>query len=924
MTGRVGTTVTCVPHTGNSRRNWSVVAVSLWLVALLAATVGLVVGRAVFERGVVYGADLPVLPDVSEGQRAINTQLELESDAESVRRSLRMLKAAGFTRIRQQFSWAAIEAGGKGQFVDTLRNRSNWERYDDIVRLAREEGVDVLARLDLPPEWARPPGSYKTHPPVDVRDYGDFVAAVVDRYRDHVRYVQLWNEPNLNEEWGRRPVDAAAYVELLRAGYAGAKRADAGVRVVTAALAQTLEPDVPTAHGLDDLLYMDRMFLAGAQPYYDVLAVNAYGLWTGPGDRRVAPSQANFARVLLARDVMVRHGDAGKAVWVAEFGWNALPPDWRGDPSPWGQVPAVRQAEYIVGAYDRAHSEWPWMGPLSLWLFRKPGADPRDPTPFFALVDSDWRPRPAYDALAATAQRPALGVGAHQETAPELVFSGIWQWTPDASASLGALRETPISGATLRFAARGSAIDLLAPSGPERGVAFVKVNGAYTLANRLPLNANGQATLDFYAPDPRPQARIPIASGLPDREHVVELTVTGGRNPLSRGAGVGIDAIVVGRSRPLLPLAIAGAAWAGTALVVAWIVRERLSRAIPSTFVRFGLLPWTRWLVFALAAALPFSPLGVRTPAGVYSPVEVCAALVAAVWITRLLLAARPGVSDMRWGAFGWPAALLVAGGLLSTFVADYPRLALRELRTLVVEPALVYLAARSVLRGQRDALWLAAVFVAGSAAAGGLALVQAVTGKGLVAAEGVARAAALYHSPNELALQIDRAMPLAVALWVGGEQWRGGRSPLPSSLSGGRLGWENRSALAWGIRPFFALVSLVLLGALFFTFSRGAWVACTAGVAVVAWPRARARAQEARLGAGCVGGNAAVARRGYPARAALRAVSVVVQHGGDRISAVPPVGLCAAHGARSLAVWGGARPVPVSLSALHAPRRVA
>ena len=71
-------------------------------------------------------------------------------------------------------------------------------------------------------------------------------------YSVHVRYVQLWNEPNLSEEWGRRPVDAGAYVELLRAGYAGAKRADPGVRVVTAALAQTLEPDVPTAAGLDD------------------------------------------------------------------------------------------------------------------------------------------------------------------------------------------------------------------------------------------------------------------------------------------------------------------------------------------------------------------------------------------------------------------------------------------------------------------------------------------------------------------------------------------------------------------------------------------------------------------------------------------------------------------------------------------------
>ncbi len=797
------------------------VAGALWALALLGATAGLWIGRAVFDRGIVYGADLPVFADVSEGQRAVNTQLELEADEAAVRRALRLARAAGFSRIRQQFAWAAIETSGKGQFFDTLRGRSHWERYDQIVRLAREEGVEVLARLDLPPDWSRPPGSYKTHPPADVRDYGDFVEAFVRRYRDHVRYVQLWNEPNLNEEWGRRPVDVAAYVELLRAGYAGAKRADPGVRVVTAALAQTLEPDAPGSQGLDDLLYLDRMYQAGVQPHFDVLAVNAYGLWTGPDDRRTTPQQANFPRVLLARDVMVRHGDAGKAVWVAEFGWNALPPGWTGEPSPWGQVPASRQARYISGAYQRARAEWPWMGPMALWLFRKPGADPRDPTPYFALLDEGWQPRPAYTALAATAAEQELGTGVHQESAPELSFGGVWQWTHDQRASLGGLRESPVSGATLRLRARGTQIDLVAPAGPSRGRAYVKINGAYTLANRLALNANGQATLDFYAPEDRPQMRFPIASSLPDRMHEVELIVTGERHPLATGAGVGIDAVAVSRTRPLLPAALLGAAWGATALSLAVLVRPRLP--LPATAL---LLQWppVKWLVYALAALLPFSPIAVRTPAGTYSPVELCAVLLLGVWLVRLYLGTELPV---RWGAFGWPAALLLAGGLLSTIVADYPRLALRELRTLVFEPVLVYVAARSVLRGPSDALWLAAVFVTGSAAAGGLALVQVVTGTGLLAAEGVARVAALYSSPNQLALLIDRALPLAVA----------------GAMAGTAGGQRQR-----GVWAPFAVASAFLVAALFFTFSRGAWVASACGVLVAVWPWVRRLVSGRRL----------------------------------------------------------------------------
>ena len=784
------------------------IAAIAWVAALVTATLGFAAGRAVFDRGVAYGPP-PALPDVSLPRRAVNTQLELEPDRESVRRSLSLIKAAGFGWIRQQFAWDAIETSSKGRY--------DWTRADALVDAASEAGVDVLARLDLPPEWARPPASYKTHPPRDVRDFGDFVAAFTRRYAGRVRYVQLWNEPNLNEEWGRRAVDPAGYVELLRAGYEGAKRGNPAVRVLSGALAQTLEPDDPSASGLDDLVYLDRLYLAGAAPYFDVLAANAYGLATGPDDRRASAEQANFPRLLLVRDVMLRHGDAGKAVWVAEFGWNALPRDWSGEPSPWGQVPPERQAAYIVGAYERAATEWPWLGPMALWLFRRPHADARDPTPFFALVDGDWQPRPAYDALAQTAERQPLTVGAHQESSPLLDFEGLWQWTPDAAAQLGELRESPISGAAVRWRFRGTQVDLVAPVGPARGTAFVKVNGAYTLANRLPLNPNGQAVVDFYAPTGSSQARIALASGLPDRVHEVELVVTGDLNPASTGAGVGIDAIVVSRARPTLPAIALGGAWGASALAAAWLLLRRRAMAVP-VVAALADGAALRGAVLATAASLPFAPLAIRTPLGSYSPVEMLALLAITLWFARLFLGAARGA---RFGAFALPAAMLIVAGIVSTLAADYPRLALRELRTLVVEPALFSFAARSVLRGPRDGMLLAASFLAGAAAASALAVLQTVTGRGLVAAEGVTRAAALYRSPNNLALLLDRAVPLATA----------------GALS-----------IARPARWFF-VVTLALCGAaLFFSFSRGAWLATAVALFIVAIPAARSAFRRRRL----------------------------------------------------------------------------
>src|SRR5207244_3266474 len=114
---------------------------------------------------------------------------------------------------------------------------------------------------------------------------------------------------------------------------------------------------------------------------------------------------------------------------------------------------------------------------------------------------------------------------------------------------------------------------LLAPVGPTRGIAYAKINDAYTLANRLPLNQFGQATIDLYAPQPQPQRHIVIADGLPDQVHDLEIDVTGEHNPLSAGPGVGLDAIVVTRARPITPLVALGAAWLGSLLALFWAAR---------------------------------------------------------------------------------------------------------------------------------------------------------------------------------------------------------------------------------------------------------------------------------------------------------------------------------------------------------------
>lgn len=864
----------------------TVVGICVWIIAVGLSGLGLWTGRQVFDRGVAYGDPGPPFPEHDVTAHAVNTQLELEPDLVSVARTLDLVKDAGFGWVRQQVSWADIEPGHKGNFWDFERNQPTWTRWDTIARLARDRNLRVIARLELPPAWSRPEGSYKSHPPVNVRDYADFAAAFASRYRDQIGYLQIWNEPNLAEEWGRRPVDPAAYVELLRAGYTGARQGNPKVRILTASLAQTLEPDDETAAGLDDLVYFDRMYLYGAAPFFDIAAANGYGLWTGPNDHQVGAWYTNLPRVTLIRDVMVRHRDVAKPVWISEFGWNTQPVDWTGRPSPWGRVDEATQASHLSGGYARAAREWPWLGPMAVWLMRQPRAEVDDPTPFFALVREDWTTRPAYGSLKASASNHVLGVGMWQESAPGVSFEGTWQVTDDPKASGGALRETPAPNAHVRLTFEGTRLEVVTSVGPSRGVAYVTIDGSYLLANERPRNRFGQATLDLGAAQASVAKRFLVASGLPDGPHRFELTVSGDVGTGSSAPGVAFDGVVVSRDRTFAAETVFILGLIASGIGFLWRLRTpvrralfdgigyfRDNRALPgdligeghdsvgdrtstrSSFTRAdvgspkatgeistGTTPirglaneiegppqsqtvgwlqrdWISDAILAFPAILPLAPVALGTPFGRFSPVELGLIGLALLAFLRAMLLPQPedpygdNAAGTRMGfqldGLVLAAVALGVAGTVAAVSSDYPNPAWREWRQVIIEPVIWFLLARLVARREDAGRRIAIALVAGASAVSALALGQWVLGIGLVDADGVERARALYPSPNNLALFIGRVAPLAVVLGL----W-----PSPKGSPPVRL-WLRAS-----VAVIFAGVAV--------TYSRGAWLAV--GIALI------------------------------------------------------------------------------------------
>jgi len=336
----------------------------------------------------------------------INAFLEQEVDPAKRERAVQMAAEAGFHWLRQEFTWEDIEIHGKGDFEDRRHEpyRSAWDKYDQIVDLADRYGMEMIVRISNPPEWTRAlTDTVGTRaPPDDYQDYADFVGAMVARYQGRVRYYQLWNEPNINYEWGNYPISPEKYTELLKVGATAARAADPNVVIIAGALAATidLQPDAPPpANNLTDLLFLQRMYDAGAAPYFDIVAIQGYGLFSGPTDHRMHPRVLNIGRNLFVRDLMVKNGDAHKPIWIAEMNWNAAPADV--EPR-YGRTTPEQQARYLPLAYQRLRDEWPWVGVANTWYLKRATDEweaNRHPEAYFRLLLPDFTPLPVYTAI---------------------------------------------------------------------------------------------------------------------------------------------------------------------------------------------------------------------------------------------------------------------------------------------------------------------------------------------------------------------------------------------------------------------------------------------------------------------------------------------------------------------------------------------
>ena len=776
-------------------------------------------------------------PTYLSGVTGVNLA-EAELAAPDFPERLEVLVESGFRWLRFTLPWDAMEP---------TREAFVWEKWDAVFSLLGDfEGVQPVVVLDRSPSWARQANDRQNAfaPPHERSDFGAFCAAVAQRYGDQVRYYQVWNEPNIHPHWGERAANAGDYLGLLRECALQIRQNDADSAIVLAALAPTVETG---GANLSDIGYLEALYASGGDPFFDVVAIQPYG-FAEPPDANADPDRLNFARSLLLREVMVRYGDRSKPLWAANFGW-AIAPEGSVPENEWGNLSAEAQASYTATALRLVRSDWPWLG-LLFWPATPAGSD--EGAPLFALCGADRTPTPTWDVLAAaTSPAKFLAPGVHAMDHPAITYGPGWR-IADGSADPSA------DGDRLSFRFHGAGVSIRVRGGTFWSYATVSVDGEP--APMLPRDERGEGYLVLY--DPLMETRdVSLAAGLPVGLHEVQLTMTGGWGqwPL---LGIEVD-----NSSPpstwrwwafaaaFATLGAAGTSWPSRRRIVAAVAS--LACPAPSSP---GVAQWAVTAICAVALAvanggLPaLAALGVVIAVSVRCPVLLVAAAAAmAPFIVKPLhfggwqfsayeLLVWSG-AFVRLGCFclhskdqhdgirswlarcwkradvrglDWPVLAFVLAGLIATLAARRFGVAANEFRVVFLTGALFFwLVSRLPARRDLFAVWGA--FLAGASAVAALGLWQLATGTGRIDVEGVWRVRALYGSPNNLALLLVRAVPVALGITLygaldrGWKKWLGGG--ITTLLLAGCLATFSKGAFLLGLPAGIGCV--LVLGAL-------------------------------------------------------------------------------------------------------------
>jgi hypothetical protein len=223
-----------------------------------------------------------------------------ESTTRDIFRSdFELLKRTGVDLLRISFGWDAIEAE---------KDKMTWLFWDEYVKTAVEEyGITLIPYVCYTPRWnssgAGDNAYYWDYPPVDFEEFGQFMKALVGRYKKWIHSWEIWNEPDISIYWRGT---AEEFSRLVKIGSQAVREADPNALVVLGGIAYN--------PAFIQELFRDH----GVSPFVDVVNIhNYYETWSPNPVERIRDY------IQEVRDVVNRYGNR-QPMWMAEVGYSTF------------------------------------------------------------------------------------------------------------------------------------------------------------------------------------------------------------------------------------------------------------------------------------------------------------------------------------------------------------------------------------------------------------------------------------------------------------------------------------------------------------------------------------------------------------------------------------------------------------------------
>ena len=202
--------------------------------------------------------------------------------------------------MRISFGWDAIES---------TEGTYDWLFWDEYVRMAVDDyGITLLPYICYVPMWSSTGAEkdtlyYWNYPPKDNKPWGEFVKALVNRYKDRIRTWEIWNEPDIWIYWqGSRE----QFVEFMKVASDAVREADPTAKVVFPGIAY------------DPEFIKDLFENWGMSKYFDVVNMhNYYETW------HHSPIEQIVNYVNDVYDVVKTYGN-NQPLWMAEVGYSTF------------------------------------------------------------------------------------------------------------------------------------------------------------------------------------------------------------------------------------------------------------------------------------------------------------------------------------------------------------------------------------------------------------------------------------------------------------------------------------------------------------------------------------------------------------------------------------------------------------------------